>query len=121
VVLSLADLYEAASKAADEAALRAALEKWRSGELTEQDFRAYEEYRKDEGRKRLGGGRLARIAFIECLQRFFFHCHHRDACERGRRDYLRRYGARLSEGDVIITLNLKAKISLGRFLANATG
>jgi len=105
VVLSLADLYEAASKAADETALRTALEEWRSGDLTEADYRAYEDYWKDEGRKRLEGGRLARIGFIECLQRFFFYCHHRDSRERGRRDYLRRHFAQLSEGDVVITLN----------------
>ncbi len=105
VVLSLADLYETAIKTADEAAMHMALEKSRSGELTEADLRVYEEQWKDEGRKRLEEGTLARVGFIECLQRYFFYCHHRDASDRGRRDYLRRHFAHLSHADLIITLN----------------
>jgi hypothetical protein len=105
VVLSLADLYETATKAADEAAMHTALEKWRSGKLTKAALRAYEKQWKDEGRKRLLKGGLARIGFIECLQRYFFYCHHRDASDRGLRDYLRRHFAHLSHGDVIVTLN----------------
>jgi hypothetical protein len=105
VVLSLADLYETASRVADESAMRVALEKSRSGELTEAEFAAYQKYWKAEERKRLEEGRLARIGFIECLQRFLLYCHHRDASERGQRDYLRRHFKHLSKGDVIITLN----------------
>ncbi len=120
IVLSLADLYEAANIAADEAAMHSALEKSRAGELTEADFRAYEAHWKDEGRKRLEEGRLARIGFIECLQRVFFYCHHRDASERKRRDYLRRHFQQLSDGDVIITLNWDTA-SEGPSLRKATG
>ncbi len=76
VVLSLADLYEAASRAADEAEMHVAMEKWRAGGLTEEEFLRYQEYWKSEERKRLEEGRLARIGFIECLQRFFFYRHY---------------------------------------------
>ena len=61
VVLSLPDLYEAATKAADEAEMHEVLEKYRAGNLTEEELRNHEEYYKSEERKRLEEARRARI------------------------------------------------------------
>jgi len=105
VVLSLPDLYEAATRFADEAEMHDVLEKHRAGKLTEEELRNHKEYYKSEERKRVDEVWLARVGFIECLQRFFFYRHYLDASNRGQRDYLRRHLARLSRGDVVITLN----------------
>jgi hypothetical protein len=105
VVLSLPDLYEAATASADETKVHEVLEKCRTGNVTEEDFRNLKEYYKSEERKALGEARLARIGFIQCLQRFLFYRHYLDASNFRRRDYLRQHFARLSKGDVVITLN----------------
>jgi hypothetical protein len=105
VVLSLPDLYEAATKSADLAEMHEVLEKYRAGNLTEEELRDHEKYYKSEERKRSEEVQRARIGFIECLQRFFFYRHHLDARHREQRDYLRQHFARLSRGDLVITLN----------------
>lgn len=105
VVLSLPDLYETALQAANIQQLRNARNKWEAGELSEEDLRKYEEYWKSEAHKKLSAGRQALIGFLECLRRFFLSRHYRDAKNRTLRDYLRRHLTRLSEGDVVVTLN----------------
>jgi hypothetical protein len=105
VVLSLPDLYETALKASNEDQLRRVISKWQRGELTEEDERRYKAYFESESHKRLLAARPALIGFLECLQRFFLYRHYADAKRRDARDYLRRHFARLSDGDVIITLN----------------
>ncbi len=105
VVLSLPDLYETALQAANIEQLRKARSKWEAGELSEEDLRKYEEYWKSEAHEKLLAGRQALIGFLECLQRFYLSRHYQDAKNRTLRDYLRRHLTRLSEGDVVVTLN----------------
>jgi len=106
VVLSLPDLYEAALHAADIDQLQKVHRKWKAGEITEEDLRRHEEYYQTQEHKELSAARSALIGLLECLQRFFFFLHYQDRKDRVKRDYLRRHLAPLSEGDVVITLNL---------------
>lgn len=105
VVLSLVDLCEAAYTNSDHAQIRAALEKCKTGQFTEQDELEYQRWWKSPERKSLEEATLARDGFIECLTRFLYWRHYKDASHRVGRDYLRRHFAKLSEGDIVITFN----------------
>lgn len=108
VVLSLVDLYEAARQGADLDAISTVLRRLRSESLTDVDLEKYERLLKDPSRHALVRAEVARTHFLECLQRYFFHCHHRDAGNPKDRDYLRNHFRRFSNGDILITLNWDA-------------
>ena len=105
VVLSLPDLYETALRATSDEHLGRALRNWKAGQLSQEDERRYKDYLTSHEHKELSEGWPALKGFIECLQRFFFFRHYQDAKTPRLRDYLRRHFARLSEGDVVITLS----------------
>ena len=102
VVLSLPDLYEAALQAAAPANLGKVLADTKAGDL--EQFKQLKKYY-DGKYKELDEAHGALSGFRECLRWYFFYLHYRDSKNREKRDYLRRHLARLSEGDMVITLN----------------